>query len=213
MDYAAITSSGALAAPGSCAGTITGYWCASTSTANGSLPAATYLATAVAYNGYVYQIGGYAGSVTAVVDYAAINNGGPATLSAWAATGSLPAATYLATAVAYNGYVYQIGGYAGSVTAVVDYAAITSTGALAAPGSCAGTITGYWCASTSTANGSLPAATYHATAVAYNGYVYQIGGYAGRCHRRSGLRGNHQQRGAGRTGFGCLYRWRRFYCR
>jgi N-acetylneuraminic acid mutarotase len=177
VDYAAITSSGALAAPGSCAGTITGYWCASTSTSNGSLPAATYFATAVAYNGYVYQIGGYTGSVTAVVDYAAINNGGPATLSAWAATGSLPAATYQATAVAYNGYVYQIGGSAGGVIAVVDYAAITSSGALAAPGSCAGTITGYWCASTSTSNGSLPAATYQATAVAYNGYVYQIGGY------------------------------------
>ena len=133
VDYAAITSSGALAAPGSCAGTITGYWCASTSTANGSLPAATYFATAVAYNGYVYQIGGYAGSVTAVVDYAAINNGGPATLSAWAATGSLPAATYQATAVAYNGYIYQIGGYTTAATAVVDYAAITSSGALAAP--------------------------------------------------------------------------------
>ena len=94
-----------------------------------------------------------------------------------------------ATAVAYNGYVYQIGGYAGSATAVVDYAAITSSGALAAPGSCAGTITGYWCASTSTSNGSLPAATYLATAVAYNGYVYQIGGYTTAAHRRSGLRG------------------------
>ena len=76
VDYAAITSSGALAAPGSCAGTITGDWCASTSTANGNLPAATYGAAAVAYNGYVYQIGGYAGSPTAVVDYAAITSSG-----------------------------------------------------------------------------------------------------------------------------------------
>ena len=200
VDYAAITSSGALAAPGSCAGTITGYWCASTSTSNGSLPAATYQATAVAYNGYVYQIGGYTTAATAVVDYAAITSSGalaaPASAACTAGGGTiagdwcasngtagtganLPAATYQATAVAYNGYVYQIGGYAGSVTAVVDYAAITSSGALAAPGSCAGTITGYWCASTSTSNGSLPAATYLATAVAYNGYVYQIGGYAG----------------------------------
>jgi N-acetylneuraminic acid mutarotase len=179
VDYAAITSSGALAAPGTCAGTITGDWCASTSTSNGSLPVATAYATAVAYNGYVYQIGGYAGGATAVVDYAAINNGGPATLSAWAATGSLPAATYYAAAVAYNGYVYQIGGYAGSPTAVVDYAAITSSGALASPGTCAGTLTAPWCASTSTANGSLPAATYTATSVAYNGYIYEIGGWTG----------------------------------
>jgi N-acetylneuraminic acid mutarotase len=276
VDYAAITSSGALAAPGSCAGTITGYWCASTSTSNGSLPAATYQATAVAYNGYVYQIGGYnttaatavvdyaaitssgalaapasaactagggtitgdwcasngtAGTganlpattadaaavayngyvyqiggyttaATAVVDYAAITSSGalaaPASAACTAGGGSitgdwcasngtagtganLPAATYQATAVAYNGYVYQIGGSAGGATAVVDYAALTSSGALAAPGTCAGTITGDWCASTSTSNGSLPAATYQATAVAYNGYVYQIGGCSTAC--------------------------------
>ena len=135
MDYAAITSTGALAAP-----------------ARQSVPLAAVLSPA---------------------DWCASNGS--------AGTGAnLPAATYYATAVAYNGYVYQIGGVLLQCpTAVVDYAAITSSGALAAPGSCAGTITGYWCASTSTANGSLPAATYRAAAVAYNGYVYQIGGYAG----------------------------------
>ena len=152
MDYAAITSSGALAAPASAActaggGSITGDWCASNGTAG---------------------------------------------------TGAnLPAVTYDATAVAYNGYVYQIGGYSTVATAVVDYAAITSSGALAAPvGSLSaggGTITGYWCASNvSTSTGAnLPAATYLATAVAYNGYVYQIGGCIRLPHRCSGLRGYH----------------------
>ena len=196
-------------------------WCASTY----YRPTATCrllpgYATAVAYNGYVYQIGGSTACPTAVVDYAAINSSTGA-VGTGTATGSLPAATYYATAVAYNGYVYQIGGYAGSVTAVVDYAAITSSGALAAPASAActaggGSIAGDWCASNGTAGtgANLPAATYQATAVAYNGYVYQIGGSAAAVpHRRSGLRGYHQQRGAGRTGFGCLYRWRRFYCR
>ena len=90
----------------------------------GSLPAATYLATAVAYNGYVYQIGGYAGGATAAVYYAPIYNGG--NIGPWSSTTSLPAATYQATAVAYNGYVYQIGGYTTAATAVVDYAGLQS---------------------------------------------------------------------------------------
>ena len=248
VDYAAITSSGALAAPASAActaggGSITGDWCASNGTAGtgANLPAATYYATAVAYNGYVYQIGGYTTAATAVVDYAAITSSGalaaPASAACTAGGGTiagdwcasngtagtganLPAATDVATAVAYNGYVYQIGGCSTACpTAVVDYAAITSSGALAAPASAActaggGSIAGDWCASNGTAGtgANLPAATYQATAVAYNGYVYQMGGYY-RCHRRSGLCGYHQQWCAGRTGFGCLYRWRRHYYR
>ena len=191
VDYAALSGTGALAAPGTCSGTLTDDWYASTSTANGSLPAGTASATSVAYNGYIYEIGGYTSSASAVVEYAELSSTGalaaPGTCSGtltgdWyastsTANGSLPAATDIATSVAYNGYVYEIGGYTGgSPTAVVDYAALSGTGALAAPGSCAGTLTGDWCASTSTANGSLPALTDYATSVAYNGYVYEIGG-------------------------------------
>jgi N-acetylneuraminic acid mutarotase len=176
VDYAAITASGALASPGTCAGTLTAPWCASTSTSNGSLPSATYKATSVVYNGYVYEIGGWTTAATNAVYYAAINSSTGA-VGTWTATGSLPAATYTATSVAYNGYVYEIGGYTTAATATVDYAAIATSGALASPGTCAGTLTAPWCASTSTANGSLPAATYTATSVAYNGYVYEIGGW------------------------------------
>ena len=170
-----ITSSGALAAPGTCAGTITGDWCASTSTSNGSLPVATYLRTAVAYNGYVYQIGGCS---TAAHRRSGLRGSHQQwcagrsrqlcwyyhrSIGAWTSTsnGSLPAATYVATAVAYNGYVYQIGGYTTAATAAVYYAPIYNGGNI-----------GPWSSTT-----SLPAATYHATAVAYNGYVYQIGGH------------------------------------
>jgi N-acetylneuraminic acid mutarotase len=176
--YAAITSTGALTAPGSCAGTITGDWCASTSTSNGCLPVAAGEATSVIYNGYGYEIGGDpVNSTTNVVSYALINNGGPGTLSAWTSTGSLPSATDYSTSVAYNGYAYEIGGSTTAATATVDYAAITASGALASPGTCAGTLTAPWCASTSTSNGSLPSATYKATSVVYNGYVYEIGGW------------------------------------
>ena len=144
VDYAPINSNGTL-----------GSWTATT-----SLPTATYAATSVAYNGYVYEIGGYTGSgITATVDYAPINSNG--TLGSWTATTSLPTATRLATSVAYNGYVYEIGGSAAGTPATVDYAPINSNGTL-----------GSWSATT-----SLPTATYAATSVAYNGYVYEIGGY------------------------------------
>ena len=185
VDYAALSSSGTLSAPASCSGTVAGIWCESTSTANGSLPTAEDDATSVVYNGYVYEIGGDTVGVTAVVDYAPINNGGPGTTSSWTAStstsnGSLPVATENATSVAYNGYVYEIGGSTSSgYTAVVDYAALSSSGALSAPASCSGTLVGVWCESTSTANGSLPVGTDYATSVVYNGYVYEIGGYTG----------------------------------
>ena len=196
VDYAAITATGALAAPGTCpGGTITGDWCASNGTAGtgANLPAATQYASAAFYNGYIYQIGGCTTAcptATNVVDYAAITASGalaaPGTCAGtitgdWcastsAANGNLSASTY-ATAVAYNGYIYFMGGYTTVSVNVVDYAAITASGALAAPGTCAGTINGDWCASNGTVNGNLPTPTRLATAVAYNGYIYFMGGY------------------------------------
>jgi CYTH domain-containing protein len=157
---------------GGLTGGMPGAWTASTSLATGSLPAATYEATSVAYNGYLYEIGGFIGAPTAIVDYAPLNAStgavGAWTASTSLATGSLPTATYYATSVAYNGYLYEIGGCATSCpTAIVDHAPINaSTGAV-----------GAWTASTSLATGSLPTATDQATSVAYNGYVYEIGGF------------------------------------
>ena len=133
-----------------------GSWTATT-----SLPTATDQATSVVYNGYIYEVGGFTTAVTATVDYAPINSNG--TLGTWTATTSLPTAIEVATSVVYNGYVYEIGGYtsaAGTTTATVDYAPINSNGTL-----------GTWTATT-----SLPTATYEATSIVYNGYVYEIGG-------------------------------------
>ena len=125
-----------------------------------SLPTATYDATSVVYNGYVYEIGGYTTAITAVVDYAPINSSG--TIGTWTATTFLPTATQNATSVVYNGYVYEIGGYSGTANfSTVDYAPINSNGTL-----------GSWIATT-----SLPTAIRDATSVLYNGYVYEIGGY------------------------------------
>jgi hypothetical protein len=133
-----------------------GAWTATT-----SLPTATDQATSVAYNGYVYEIGGNSG--TATVDYAPIEANG--TIGAWTTTTSLLVATTYATSVAYNGYLYEMGGCltGGCATAyaAVDYAPINANGTL-----------GAWMATT-----SLLATTYAATSVAYNGYVYEIGGY------------------------------------
>ena len=125
-----------------------------------SLPTATWGATSVVYNGYVYEIGGYNGSAyVATVDYAPINSNG--TIGTWTATTPLLVAVDLATSVVYNGYVYEIGGWNGSANfATVDYAPINSNGTI-----------GSWTATT-----SLPVATSSATSVVYNGYVYEIGG-------------------------------------
>ena len=129
-----------------------------------SLPVATYQATSVVYNGYVYEIGGVnsVGAIVTTVDYAPISSSG--TLGSWTATTPLPATTENATSVVYEGFVYEIGGDNGSTYfATVDYAPILSSGAL-----------GTWTATT-----SLPAATDLATSVVYNGYVYEIGGFNG----------------------------------
>ena len=129
-----------------------GSWSATT-----SLPISTFYAASMVYNGYLYEIGG---ELTTTVEYALINSNG--TIGSWTATTSLPIATYNATSEVYNGYVYEIGGYTGtSVVATVEYAPINSDGTI-----------GSWIATT-----SLPQATYIATSVIYNGYVYEIGGY------------------------------------
>ena len=170
---------------------------------------ATYEATSVAYNGYIYEIGGYTTTQTAEVDYAPLNANG--TVGSWTATTSLLHATDYATSVAYNGYLYEIGGthprshrrgrlrppatptaqwargrplpacstppsrprsvayngylyeiggYTTTKTAEVDYAPLNANGTV-----------GSWTATT-----SLLHATAQAASVAYNGYLYDIGG-------------------------------------
>ena len=138
-------------------------------------------------------------------------------LNGTAGTGAnLPATTADAAAVAYNGYVYQIGGYTAAATAVVDYAAITSSGALAAPASAActaggGTITGDWCASNWYCRHGRQPTGCHLPSHRCRLQRLRLSdrGVCWRCHRCSGLRGTHQQWCAGRSrNLRRYYHWR-----
>ena len=181
-----------------------------------SLPQTTSSATSVVYNGYVYEIGGdNLTNVLATVYYAPILSSGA--LGSWTATTSLPVATDQATSVAYNGYVYEIGGYnsGGSALTTVDYldvnpsptpvppisnTATTNTNQVSlswnsVPGASVYNI--YRSTSPTFSNAteyvsntnsftdtniqqtsSLLQTTEVATSVVYNGYVYEIGGYS-----------------------------------
>ena len=128
-----------------------------------SLPSYIYIATSVVYNGYIYEIGGmvYYNASQNTVYYAPINGDG--TLGNWTSTSSLPADVDSATSVVYNGYIYEIGGANGwsPLTSTVYYAPINSNGTL-----------GNWIPEAN----SLQLVTMNSTSVAYNGYIYEIGG-------------------------------------
>ncbi len=119
--------------------------------------------TSVAYNGYLYVVGGYTGTVYLNdVQYAPISASGG--IGTWTATTSFTTARNDHTSVAYNGYLYVVGGYTGSVyQSDVQYAAINADGT-----------TGTWTATT-----SFTTARNGHTSVAYNGYLYIVGGYTG----------------------------------
>ena len=153
VEYIAINSNGSLG----------GSWTPTT-----SLPTATSRAASVERNGYIYEIGGCAGagtcSLTTNVYFASINNGGPGTWQTYSSSTNLLADTADATSVTYDGFIYEIGGYNGSTdVATVDYAALNSDGTV-----------GSWTSTT-----SMPETVNQATSIAYNGYVYEIGGYNG----------------------------------
>jgi N-acetylneuraminic acid mutarotase len=117
----------------------------------------------VAYNGYLYALGGYNGSTDtyyANVQYHAIASDG--TISgAWSSTTALPTARGGIDVAAYNGYMYVMGGRdSGGNLDEVQYAVINSDGTL-----------GSW--STTTV---LPSAMNRMRVAAYNGYMYVMGG-------------------------------------
>ncbi len=128
-----------------------------------SLPAPTYSATSVEYNGFLYEIGGCSTEcptnevITAPIDFNGV-------LGSWTNTTNLPTPTYAATSVAYHGYLYEIGGSSGSRSlANVEFAPIQNDGTI-----------GGW-----KATKRLPVSTNWATSVAYHGYLYEIGGSSG----------------------------------
>jgi N-acetylneuraminic acid mutarotase len=116
--------------------------------------------TSIAYNGYLYVIGGYDTDPVNTVYYAPINSDG--TVGAWSRTTVIPAVRYLHTSVVYNGYLYVIGGNFGVGVPVdtVYYALINADGTI-----------GAWNTTT-----VIPAVRGDHTSVVYNGYLYVIGG-------------------------------------
>ena len=142
-----------------------GSWATTT-----SFTTARYSMGFVAYNGFMYLAGGNANAVLqSDTQYAKINANG--TLGPWTAIASLSgtnATRYGNTIFGYNNFLYSVGGnHATPLLSEVQYAPIDSTGA-----------TGQWGTSSPTIT-ALPAARLYAAVVAYNGFVYVMGGQSG----------------------------------
>lgn len=123
---------------------------------------------AAAYNGYMYLLGGSDGtSYQSTVEYQIINNGGTGDVSSWTAdAGSQPGTRRYHKVVAYNGYIYALGGctqlnceVTGSQTGGVQYAPLNNDGSV-----------GTW------ANTTGFAERMSFAAVALNGYMFISGG-------------------------------------
>jgi hypothetical protein len=122
-----------------------------------------YEGSAVAYNGYVYMVGGVDPDTTAdaTVQYAPLNSDG--TVGTWVSSNPfLNGRAYLGL-VAYDGYLYIEGGGFFGANSDVQYAPIASNGSL-----------GGWMTTS-----ALTTARQYTGAVAYNGYLYAVGGNNG----------------------------------
>jgi N-acetylneuraminic acid mutarotase len=122
-----------------------------------------------AYSGYLYVVNGHTttgSSYTTSVQYAKIDR--PGTTTAWTTSGNtFTTARALSCSVAYNGYLYNLGGSTvdgmGNNVTTVQYAAIAADGTI-----------GSWASTT-----ALPEARGSFGCVAYNGRLYIVGGYTG----------------------------------
>jgi len=127
-----------------------------------SLPGATVDHSSVVYNGYVYSIGGGSAGQSTNVYFAQISTVGAGVTGAWSNNNAFTTGRQNPTSVAYNGYIYVIGGSTdGGQTASIEYASIGTNGVLTWLGS----------------PGNLAAPRHAASAVAYNGFLYVLGGY------------------------------------
>jgi hypothetical protein len=117
--------------------------------------------SAVAYNGFVYIIGGVNASSEFPTDVlvAPLNSNG--SVGTWSPTSPIPSGRGNSTLVAHNGFLYLIGGLSADTSfADVLVAAVRADGTV-----------GTWTPST-----SLPSPRSAHASVVHNGYVYVIGG-------------------------------------
>lgn len=137
-----------------------GTWVANTSFTPGTLSKSNV----AYYEGYAYSVSGIVGGSRVSTAYsAAVNNGGSGTAGTWTTNGTnLYSTREDFGSVAYNGYLYVLGGTNGSGLSDVRYATLNSDGSV-----------GAW-----TSGGTLPfsGAT---VAVTSKGYLYALSGGSG----------------------------------
>lgn len=141
-------------------GNITAAW---TTQAN-AIPADWYSFDLATYNGYVYRVGGnVAASRTAATQYASIEAaGGIGTTTAWTTEDSISNAVSDNQVVAYNGYLYSLGGQTASGQLnTVEYTPIDSSLHTISP----------W-----TQTSAFNVGRYGFYAEAYNGFMMIAGG-------------------------------------
>jgi hypothetical protein len=139
----------------------------------------------LAYNGFLYSIGGnYSNNSTSIntVSYASLNSGTGA-LGSWTVGSTLVGGVAKSNfgSVVYNGYIYVIGGQlqGGTGTTDIQYALIC-TGNNSGVGGCSSTAgsVGTWTAVSGSNFGTVSSISQRAVfgAVAYNGFIYVMGG-------------------------------------
>jgi hypothetical protein len=118
------------------------------------------------YNGFIYNVGGVDGTGTTITttQYAKLNADG--TVGTWTSTTALPGARKQIQPVVLNGYVYVIGGRddSNTVQSTSYYAKLNPDGTI-----------GAWNTTTPLTSGTV--ARFGQGTIAYNGYIYTMGGF------------------------------------
>ena len=147
-----------LVAPINADGTI-GGWSSTT-----ALPVGEYFHSSFAYNGFLYVTGGFDVNFAAIGDVLVAPINADGSVGAWSSTTSLPSGRGFHSTLAYNGFLYTVGGGPGlgELSGDVLVASINADGTI-----------GSWLSTT-----SLPLARGLHSCIAHNGFLYSIGGLA-----------------------------------